>query len=438
MGRHERLPPRTLPVVYLAFGHLSLALAFLLLALEPELGRFFYQPGLVAAVHLVTLGWLTCSVLGATYVAGPLALRMTMRANWVDGVACGAFLVGVAGVVFHFWAARWAPLEPGGPGTYWGVASSGVLLLLAFLAVAVRTWRGLGRGGAPLAVRVHVGLAYGNLLLAGTWGSLLAVNKVHTILPGNQLAHVVGHAHLAVLGWVLLMFVGVGYRLLPMLLPAGPPSGRVLWLSAALFETGIVGLAVAVALESGWSRLFAVVTAAAVLLFLGLVVRMRLDPRPPPKKLRRPDLGVWHTLQALVYLLVAAGAGLYIAFEPGWQLEWLMVYAVCGLVGFLSQAVVGVGMRLFPMFSWTEAYAGSGHATLPLSPHAMPLRALQVASLAAWTLGVPLLAYGLARTMEPCIAGGAWLLVAGSVAAGVNTAWVVRHAYRRPLNAAVE
>ena len=49
--------------------------------------------------------------------------------------------------------------------------------------------------------------------------------------------------------------------------------------------------------------------AAAALLFLGIVVWMLRHPRPPPKKARRPDLGVLHALQGMIYLIVAAGVG---------------------------------------------------------------------------------------------------------------------------------
>src|SRR5262245_59968314 len=104
MSLPERLPPRTLPVVYVAAAHVSLALAFLLLALEPSrFMGFIYHPKLIAVVHLVTLGWITATTLGLSYVAGPLALRLTVPASAWDAVACGLFLLGASGVVTHFW-----------------------------------------------------------------------------------------------------------------------------------------------------------------------------------------------------------------------------------------------------------------------------------------------------------------------------------------------
>ena len=36
------------------------------------------------------------------------------------------------------------------------------------------------------------------------------------------------------IGWATMMVVGIGYRLIPMVLPAQPPTGRSLFISAGL------------------------------------------------------------------------------------------------------------------------------------------------------------------------------------------------------------
>lgn len=83
LPREERLPPRWLPLFYFGFAHLCLAAAFAGVALDPRgVAGFFYHPRMVAVVHLVTLGWITSSILGAIYMIGPMALRMPMPASY--------------------------------------------------------------------------------------------------------------------------------------------------------------------------------------------------------------------------------------------------------------------------------------------------------------------------------------------------------------------
>lgn len=428
MDLQTRKPPRTLPVVYFAFAHAALLTAFFLVATRPyAIAGFFYHPRMFAVVHLVTLGWLTATILGAIYVVAPMALRTALPAGRLDAAACGAYVLGVIGVIAHFWMEG-----------YGGVAAAGLLALPALVIVAVRTWRALGRGGAPRPVRWHIGLAFLNLLLAAGFGIALAINKQSSFLAGNQLRNVFAHVHVAGVGWATMLFCGVGYRFLAMLFPAAPPGDRPVWISLVLFETGVLGLAVTLPMQTRWAGLFASVTAAAIVFFLGVVLRMLRNPRPPPAKLRRPDLGVVQTLVGLVYLALATGVGLFLVFSPEWQLPWIMVYGVCGLVGFLAQVVLGVGLRLFPAFAFTEAhiakmFGGQATASRASSPFELGRRPLQLAGLVFWIPGVPLLALGLALDHESLLVAGGWTLLLGTLAIAVHNGLVLRHAFRRSL-----
>ena len=94
-----------------------------------------------------------------------------------------------------------------------------------------------------------------------------------------------------------MMALGIGYRLMPIVLAAAMPLGRSLYMSAALLEVGAVGLFVALILRSAWSAAFAACAAAAFAAFAVHVRRMRR--RTPAAGLPKPDVGVWHALQAL-------------------------------------------------------------------------------------------------------------------------------------------
>jgi len=414
-------PPLALPMVYFASGHLSLLTALWLVAVDArEIAGFFYHPRMFGVVHLVTLGWITTSILGATYLVAPMALRMPIRAGKLDWLVCVFTLIGVSGVVAHFFLH-----------SYSGIAWSGAMLLVAFVLMAVRVFRALAGSKAPGAVRAHIVLAYTNLCLAATFGVLLAINKTHTILPGVHVNDVFGHVHYAAVGWATFMVMGVGYRLIPMYLPAGPPDGPSLWVSAAVLQTGVMGLATVLMVHPPLAPIFASCIALGLALFLRNVVRMLRDPRPPPLKLKRPDLGMLHTMQALLYLAITTVLGLLLAFSAfpdETRPDWIMVYGVCGLLGYLAQMVLGISMRLFPMVTWTQAWRASDYKVLPPSPFEMPVRPLQWATFVLWTLGVPALAYGLGHNDLDWVTAAAWTLFAGALCATVNSANVIRHA----------
>jgi hypothetical protein len=226
------MPARWVPLLYFTFAHLCLATALAALVFAPmSLVGFFYHPRMLAVVHLVTLGWISSSILGSIYIVGPLALRMPLPARGPDYAAFAGFAVGVIGMTSHFWLDLPS-------GMAWGAG----LTALAMSYVAARGIVNLWTAPVPPEARLPVALALLNVIAAAVLGSLLAVDKVSPILKVNHLDAVFAHAHLAALGWGTMMVVGAGYRILPMILPAAMPRGFWAYASGLLLEAGVIGL----------------------------------------------------------------------------------------------------------------------------------------------------------------------------------------------------
>jgi hypothetical protein len=410
------MPARWIPLLYFAFAHLSLGAAFAALAFAPRsLTGFFYHPRMLAVVHLVTLGWISASILGAIYVVGPLAFRMPLPARGADYLAFAGFAVGVAGMVSHFWI--------DGPS---GMAWAAGLAASAMSYVAARGLANLRIAPVPFEARLPVAMAFLNVMAAAGLGVLVAVNKVSPILPVTHLDAVFAHAHLATLGWGTMMVVGAGYRILPMILPAAMPRGFWAYASAVLIEAGVAGLVGGFLAGGRGLAVSAALAVAGICGFLSRVVWMLRHRRPAPTALRRPDFGVAHALQALACLIAACGLGLYLAVSERSETTLAMAsaYGVLGLVGFLSQIIVGVEGRVLPLFAWLWGFADRGYAESPPSLHRAPARPLQGLGFVLWTAGVPLLALGLAsdRTVVISLGAGALLM---AVLAGLSNAIVV-------------
>jgi hypothetical protein len=410
------MPARWVPLLYLGFAHACLASAFALLAADAgAFAGFFYHPRMVAAVHLVTLGWISGSILGSIYIVGPLALRMILPARAVDYAAFGLFAAGVVGMVAHFWI-----------GSAEGMTWAAALVALAMAVVASRALRSLSASPLPLQVRLPVTLAFANVLAAAALGLALGVNKLAPFLPGTHLGAVFAHAHLAAIGWGTMMVFGVGYRMLPMILPAAMPSGPLVPASTLLVEAGLAGLVVEFFLGGRGLLPAAILVVAGMAAFFSRVVWMLRHRRPAPRELRRPDWGVAHAMAAFASLLASAVLGLYLSAAERSDLTLSLVpaYGVLGLVGFLAQIVIGVEGRVLPLYAWLWGFADRRYGELPPSLHAAPPRPLQALAFALWTAGVPLLAVGLARADETVVRAAAAALLA-AVAANACTAVVV-------------
>ncbi len=427
-----RLPARWLPICYYAFAHLSLALAFATLAFHPaELGASFYHPRMLAVVHMVTLGWVTCSILGTLYLIAPMTMRASMPANKWDGWACGLVTFGITGIIGHFWIASFS-----------GMTWSAGMMMLGCGRVAWRFCGAISRPpmgqpeGKPKAlifVRLHYFMAFVNLFVTIGMGFLLAMDKSWGFLPGDVLAKVYAHAHLAFLGWPTMMVMATGYRLLPMLLPSAMPKEGHPYASVTALQLGIVGLFICLWLKSSWALCFAIIVALTLASFFRDVRWMLRNRKPAPKQASRPDLATWQALQAMVYLILALVLGLILLATPEaeWKAEAKLAYGILALLGFLSQIIVGISTRLLPLFAWLWSFAEGEYKEKPIPPQRMVSRPLQTVVFVLWTLAVPLMVYAaVSQTHALLRIASGMLLLAVCLGTWMNVG-ILRHSLPR-------
>lgn len=362
LSRLDRLPSRPLPILYLAVAHLCLAVVFLAAAVAPaRVAGFFLQPHTLGIAHLVTLGWLTSSILGSLYIVAPMALRTPLPARAIDYAAWACVTFGLLGVVGHFFVEE-----------YGGIAWSGALLVLGIGSVAARAGARLLPAPIGAAVKLHILLAFLNLLGAAGLGTLLAIDKARPFLNIAPLSRVFAHAHLAAVGWASMMAIGVGYRVLPMVLPAAPPRGPGLYASAILIEIGLIGQVAGLLAGRAWGSACALLMGAGFVSFFFHVAWMTRHRRRPPAGLRQPDYGARQAMAGLAYAAVSVALGTALVLLPGGD-AWLRlagVYGACGLLGFLSQMVAGVEARLLPWFAFYHANREMAACRPAPDPHA--------------------------------------------------------------------
>jgi hypothetical protein len=142
---------------------------------------------------------------------------------------------------------------------------------------------------------------------------------------------------------------------------------------------------------------------------------------------------VAHALQALAFLVAACGLGLYLAVSERSEttLALASAYGVLGLVGFLSQIIVGVEARVVPLFAWLWGFADRAYAEPPPSLHRAPARSLQGSAFVLWTAGVPLLALGLASDRMVAVSLGGGALCVAVLASLANAIVMLTRLWRR-------
>jgi hypothetical protein len=141
---------------------------------------------------------------------------------------------------------------------------------------------------------------------------------------------------------------------------------------------------------------------------------------PPRAGLPRFDPTRAHALQALLYLLLATAIGMVLALEPRstTTLRLAEVYGVCGLLGFFGGMILGVAGRHLPVLLWTRRMHEGVVPALP--PYRLARAEIAAIELAAWTVGVPLLAIAFWLEAATPLAIAAVLLLVAVAASALN------------------
>lgn len=415
----ELSPSSALPLAYYLVAYAGFGAAWLVLAIDPSLpGASFYHPRLVALVHLLTLAWLTGSILGSLYIVCPLALGVAMPAGKGDWIGFGAFVFGVSGMVAHFWI-----------NTYDGMAWSALLVTGAIARVGIRALRGLRGSRVPWGVRLHVALAFFNIAAAAAFGIVIGFDRARGFLLVSPLAAMFAHAHLAAVGWVTMLVVGLSYRLIPMILPAAMPSGRSLALSAILLQGGLVVLTLRLLADAGGVWMGAVTIVGGLAAFITQVRGMLRHRLARPPALPARDWSTWQTHAAFAWLMVAVVIGVVLSIGPpdSYRLPLIWLYGIAGLVGFLAQMVTGMQGRLVPLYAWYRAYDAIG-APPARAANALPSAPFARSIFLCWAAGVPLLAWGVPQAQHLSIRAGSALLLTGVALGCAYMLWMVRRA----------
>jgi hypothetical protein len=405
-------PSVTLPLRYLAAATAAFVVAALGVPwLAPELAGHYYHPRLLALTHTVTLGWITVAIIGASYQLIPIVLE---RPLWSERLARWQFvalLAGIVGMVGHFFIGEWS-------GLLWG-AGLVVAASVAHLVNVALSVRGLRRWTftARLVLLAHAGFA-----LTLLWGLGLATDKVVHVLPPATFPLLHAHVHLALLGWVLPMVLGVAARVYPMFLLASEPSG---WPG----RVQLVGLTAGVPLVVLGILLSPALLAAgalAVLAALGghgaWVVQMVRSRRRPAL-----DWGLRLVLAGALFLVPAAGLGLAFALDLAAGPRLGLAYAVLALGGWASLTIAGMLLKIVPFLVWYRAYGALvGRAAVPtLAQLSWPAGERVAAALL--TVGVAALAVAVGVGAPDAIAVAGAVTAAGALVLAAVLVTVLHH-----------
>ncbi len=383
MGAQDRLQPPSIPYRFFASALLFHAAAWVLLLIgADELPGFRGGMGAVpAALHLITLGVLAMTALGAAFQLLPVATRHPLGPVWACRLTWALFVPGV--VLFAAGLITVKPMFLHGGATLTAVGLGlGVLLI----------GRNLVRVADLPGVTWHTWIAVASAAALLLLGLALAGDVGVGFLPDRG-AVAAAHAILAAYGFMGNLAMGFSTILVPMFVLGPNVPSQTGQRTAVLSGLGLVLAVGGVLAGLGWlAALGGVAGLAAVGLHLhalSMVLKKRMRKRLEP--FFRLIFPAWGMLVLSLVLGIALALGAPVA--PLWG--FALVF------GWLLTFVTALLQRIMPFLASMHSSAGGKPARLseltarrPLDIHAACHGAALVLVLAGIAFDVPLLVRG--------------------------------------------
>ncbi len=382
--------------------HLAAASVYLLAGaaglvwIAPALASGMYlDPHVAGVTHLFTLGWLTLTIFGALGQLLPMALGAPI---WSVRLGHVAFWLLAPGIALFAYGVSEGTLPVMIPGVL--LVATGILLAVGNVAATLPrgrtrdvTWAGIAVGVAFLALTLAFGLVLSHNLHTG----FVAAARVRILAA---------HLHVALVGWGLIVIVGVSRRLMPMFMVAHSANGR--WSRRALI---LLALGVPVLTLGLVTPMRGVAWTGALLLDAGVAAFLWQTNLFYRARSRRLDTGMRFVRASLPFLAACAALGpVLLALGPA-HTRLGTAYVVTGVLGFLVPFVTGFLYEIMPTLAWTARFGGRlNRGRVPAVTDLYSARAARW-QLTAHVAGVVLLLAGIGWSAVGVARGGALLFL---------------------------
>jgi hypothetical protein len=196
-------------------------------------------------------------------------------------------------------------------------------------------------------------LALGSTVVLGV---VLALPRAGFVIPGAQQPVSEAHVVFGLLGWILLLVIGVAYQVVPMFQITPPyPAKMARWLAGVLFVLLIAhALALHLPQSTNGTLFTGIGLSAGVLSFAAVTLRLQSRRR---RKLPDTTLDFWRLGMGSLVLCVAT----WLAGQvwPAWRggSAYALMLGVLFLMGFAASVVNGMLYKIVPFLAWFHLQA---------------------------------------------------------------------------------
>ena len=335
-----------------------LAATLLLFFSSASFTGHYFHPHILAITHAMALGWGTMIILGTSHQLIPVLTESRLYSIPLAYVSFAAAATGIPFLLYGLyvfnmgWPARWG----------------GALIVFSILCYLINIAGTITKNKTENVHAVFVFSAALWLLLTTGLGLALVYNFSYPVFSKDSLAYLPLHAHMGIVGWFLLLVIGVASRLIPMFLISKYSNPRLLWLIFILINAGLlIFLLLFLFNPTATFYLIPVITVLAAIVLFGFYcfqcyqqrIRRQVD-----EPMKTSLLAILLMLLPLLVLFIIMG----ILVQNSLETRLVLVYGFVIFFGWITAIIFGMTFKTLPFIVWNKVYhqkAGMGKTPNP-------------------------------------------------------------------------
>ena len=361
-GNTETIKTTSWKVVIPFYGYAAISFfvgTLLLLFSTNDITNHYFHPNTLALTHIMALGWGTMIILGASHQLVPVLIEGKLYSNKLAYISFILAGLGIPLLIYGFYV-----FDMGWPAK-WG----GRLVILAIITYLINLAVSMTKSKRENVHALFVFTAALWLLATATIGLVLVYNFTYPLLPKDSLDYLPLHAHTGVVGWFLLLVMGVGSRLIPMFLISKYNNIRQLWWIFGLINGGLLAF-VFIFLYTDSKSLLSVpliAVSAAIVLFANFCfrsyrqrIRKKVD-----EQMQVSLLSVLMMVLPVIFLVIII---LLLILSPNENTKLVTTYGFIIFFGWITAIILGMTFKTLPFIIWNKVYhqlAGKGKTPNP-------------------------------------------------------------------------
>jgi hypothetical protein len=321
------------------------ATIFLFFSSTAFTGHYFH-PQILVITHAMALGWGTMIILGASHQLVPVVTESRLYSIALAHFSFVLCAIGIPLLLYSFYFFNMG----------WPAKVGGALIVLSVFCYLINLAGTITKSKTNNVHAVFAFTAALWLLLTTLLGLALVYNFTYPLFTKGSLAFLPLHAHMGIIGWFLLMVIGVGSRLIPMFLISKYSNTKLLWQIYILINSGLIIFLLLFIYFPGTSLYLIPVTAIIIALMLfGYYcyncyrqrIRKHVD-----EQIKISLLSVLMMVLPLILLIIIIVSSLFNNLDT----RLVLAYGFTIFFGWITAIIFGMTFKTLPFIIWNKVY----------------------------------------------------------------------------------